>query len=122
MARRARTVCSGSARGRIAARRHELDDPRTQALRARAGPARITAPADVRIRRRADTETATIADAKSVIFDGFSRSLTAGAPSDAAGILVDEQYGAEIARMALARACIVAMPVERSDSPSFEFE
>jgi myo-inositol catabolism protein IolC len=67
-------------------------------------------------------ETATIADAKSVIFDGFSRALSQGAPSDTAGILVDEQYGAEIARVALARGCIVAMPVERSDRPSFEFE
>jgi myo-inositol catabolism protein IolC len=67
-------------------------------------------------------ETATIADAKSVIFDGFSRALAEGALSDAAGILVDEQFGADIARMGLAGGCIVAMPVERSDRPSFEFE
>ncbi|MER3453124.1 MAG: DUF2090 domain-containing protein, partial [Acidimicrobiia bacterium] len=34
-------------------------------------------------------EAARIADAKTLIFEGFQRALTDGAPRDAAGILVD---------------------------------
>lgn len=45
-------------------------------------------------------ESARIIDAKSVIFDGFMAALAAGAPADAAGILVDEQFGATVAREA----------------------
>jgi myo-inositol catabolism protein IolC len=67
-------------------------------------------------------ETARIADAKSVIFDGFTRALSEGAPADAAGILVDEQFGAEVARKALANGWIAAMPVEKSGLDYFDFE
>ncbi|HEY7440426.1 MAG TPA: DUF2090 domain-containing protein [Acidimicrobiia bacterium] len=67
-------------------------------------------------------ETATIVDAKSVIFDGFSRAASEGAPSGEAGILVDEQYGAEVARKGLANGWTVAMPVERSGIDFFDFE
>ena len=67
-------------------------------------------------------ETARIIDAKSVIFDGFSHALGEGAPSDQAGILVDEQFGTDVARKALANGWICAMPVERSGLDYFEFE
>ncbi len=67
-------------------------------------------------------ETAKIIDAKSVIFDGFSHALGDGAPSDEAGILVDEEFGAESAAKALANGWICAMPVERSGLDYFEFE
>jgi myo-inositol catabolism protein IolC len=67
-------------------------------------------------------ETARIVDAKSVIFDGFTRALSEGAPADAAGILVDEQFGAEIARKARANGWIAAMPVEKSGLDYFDFE
>jgi myo-inositol catabolism protein IolC len=67
-------------------------------------------------------ETAKIIDAKSVIFDGFARALEEGAPADQAGILVDEQFGADVARKALANGWICAMPVERSGIDSFDFE
>jgi len=69
-----------------------------------------------------DEETARIVDAKSVIADGFSHAIAEGAPADAAGILVDEQYGADVARKALANGNIVAMPVERSGKNYFDFE
>ena len=40
-----------------------------------------------------------ISDAKSVIFEGFIKARsTTGAPRDAAGMLVDEQFGADLAR------------------------
>jgi myo-inositol catabolism protein IolC len=67
-------------------------------------------------------ETATIVDAKSVIFAGFSRAIDDGAPSGAAAILVDEQFGADVARRALANGWTAAMPVERSGESSFDFE
>jgi myo-inositol catabolism protein IolC len=67
-------------------------------------------------------ETARIADAKSVIFDGFARAITEGAPAGEAGILVDEQFGADIARKGKANGWIVAMPVEKSGLDYFDFE
>jgi myo-inositol catabolism protein IolC len=67
-------------------------------------------------------ETAKIIDAKSVIFDGFARALSEGAPAGEAGILVDEQFGAEVARKGLANGWIVAMPVEKSGLDYFDFE
>jgi len=67
-------------------------------------------------------ETAKIVDAKSVIFDGFTRALSEGAPADAAGILVDEQFGADVARKARANGWIAAMPVEKSGLDYFDFE
>src|SRR5437588_11759672 len=38
-------------------------------------------------------QTAEIAAAKQVIYDGFKAAITAGAPKDKGGILVDEQLG-----------------------------
>jgi myo-inositol catabolism protein IolC len=67
-------------------------------------------------------QAATIVDAKSVIFDGFVRALEEGAPASAAGILVDEQFGAAAARTARANGWICAMPVERSGASWFDFE
>ncbi len=67
-------------------------------------------------------QTATIVDAKSVIFDGFRTALVEGAPSRGAGILVDEQFGAAVARAALEAGQVCAMPVERSGLTHFDFE
>lgn len=63
-----------------------------------------------------------VSDAKRVIYEGFLRALEAGAPREAAGILVDEQFGAEIARDARHRGVVFAMPVERSGQDEFDFE
>jgi len=38
-------------------------------------------------------QTAEIAGAKQVIYDGFKAAVEAGAPKEKAGILVDEQFG-----------------------------
>jgi myo-inositol catabolism protein IolC len=67
-------------------------------------------------------EMARVVDAKAVVFDGFVHALDEGAPANEAGILVDEQFGAEVARAALARGWICAMPAEASGLPSFTFE
>ncbi len=67
-------------------------------------------------------DRARITDAKSMIFDGFARALSEGAPLDRAGMLVDEEFGAEAAHKAKANGWICAMPVERSGLAAFELE
>jgi myo-inositol catabolism protein IolC len=69
-----------------------------------------------------DEETARIADAKSLIFEGFRRAVEEGAPKDAAGVLVDGQYGPQVARAAKAEGMQLAMPVEKSGQAEFDFE
>jgi myo-inositol catabolism protein IolC len=67
-------------------------------------------------------QTAQIAAAKQVIYDGFKAALAAGVPVQKAGILVDEQFGAAILRDAAARGYIFACPAEKSGEEEFEFE
>jgi myo-inositol catabolism protein IolC len=67
-------------------------------------------------------QTETIADAKAVIFEGFQKAVDAGAPKDAGGILVDEQFGADIARTAKKEGYLFAMPVEKSGQDEFDFD
>ncbi len=67
-------------------------------------------------------EAARISDAKSVIFEGFQQAVSDGAPQGAAGLLVDEQYGADIARTAKSEGYLLAMPVEKSGQDEFDFE
>jgi hypothetical protein len=49
-------------------------------------------------------QTARVAASKQVVYDGLKLALTKGAPRAAAGILVDEQFGAAILRDARERA------------------
>jgi myo-inositol catabolism protein IolC len=63
-----------------------------------------------------------ISDAKSVIFEGFLRALEEGAPREAAGMLVDEQFGADLARRGKKEGVLLAMPVEKSGQDEFDFE
>jgi myo-inositol catabolism protein IolC len=67
-------------------------------------------------------QTARIAEAKGVIYEGFERALAGGAPRDEVGLLVDEQYGAAIAERARAHGHVFAMPVERSGQDEFDLE
>jgi myo-inositol catabolism protein IolC len=67
-------------------------------------------------------ETARIADAKRVIFEGLLHALEEGVPREAAGALVDEQFGAEIARTASSQGLTFAMPVEKSGQDEFDYE
>ena len=53
-------------------------------------------------------EARTIADAKSLIFEGFQLALSDGAPHDATGVLVDEQFGETVARKAKADGLVDA--------------
>src|SRR5579863_9942011 len=67
-------------------------------------------------------QTAEIAAAKEVIYEGFQRAIAEGVPREKAGILVDEQFGAAILRDALARGFQFACPAEKSGQEEFEFE
>jgi 5-dehydro-2-deoxygluconokinase len=67
-------------------------------------------------------QTAQIAAAKQVIYDGFKAAVEAGVPKEKAGILVDEQFGAAILRDAAAHGFTFACPVEKSGVEEFEFE
>jgi myo-inositol catabolism protein IolC len=67
-------------------------------------------------------QTAQIAEAKRVIYDGFKTAVAAGAPKQNAAILVDEQFGAAILRDAKADGFTIACPVEKSGQDEFDFE
>src|ERR1700740_2279865 len=67
-------------------------------------------------------ETAEIAAAKQVIYDGFKAALQAGVPERKAGILVDEQFGAAILRDAATDGYTTACPAEKSGQEEFDFE
>jgi len=67
-------------------------------------------------------ETARISEAKGVIFEGFRKALAGGLALDGAGILVDEEFGSDIARDATALGAQLAMPVEKSGQEEFEFQ
>ena len=67
-------------------------------------------------------ESERISDAKTVIFEGFQKAVDDGAPKDAGGILVDEQFGADIVRRAKKEGYLFAMPVEKSGQDEFDFQ
>lgn len=69
-----------------------------------------------------DNIRAAVADAKEVIYEAFQEATARGVPHDAAGILVDEQYGATVARKARSADYVLAMPVEKSGQAEFDFE
>jgi myo-inositol catabolism protein IolC len=69
-----------------------------------------------------EEETERISDAKRVIYGGARRALDEGVEADAAGVLVDEQFGAAIARDAKAAGFRLAMPVEKSGQEEFDFQ
>ncbi|HXK05696.1 MAG TPA: DUF2090 domain-containing protein [Verrucomicrobiae bacterium] len=67
-------------------------------------------------------QTAEIAGAKRVIYDGFLAAVDAGVSKDKAGILVDEQFGAAILQDAAAAGYSTCCPAEKSGQDEFDFE
>jgi len=66
-------------------------------------------------------QTAEIAAAKQVIYEGFKSAIASGVPKEKAGILVDEQFGAAILQDARAKGFITACPAEKSGQDEFDF-
>src|SRR4030066_406545 len=63
-----------------------------------------------------------IEEYKKLIFMGFRKALEKNVPREIAGLLVDEEYGADILREAKKSGFTFAMPVEKSGQEEFDFE
>src|SRR3954470_15139262 len=59
-------------------------------------------------------QTAIIADAKHLIFEGLLQTVSAGADPSVTGVLVDEQFGSTVPSEAREAGLRLAMPAERS--------
>src|ERR687895_1083919 len=71
-----------------------------------------------------EEQTATISDAKHLIFEGMVKAVEQGAEAGVTGVLVDEQFGApkNIPGGAKERGLLLAMPVEKSGQNEFDFQ
>jgi myo-inositol catabolism protein IolC len=67
-------------------------------------------------------QTAIIADAKHLIFEGMLQAVGAGADASVTGVLVDEQFGSTVPEEAHERGLKLAMPAERSGQSMFDFQ
>jgi myo-inositol catabolism protein IolC len=67
-------------------------------------------------------QTATIADAKHLVFEGMQQAVAAGADPSVTGVLVDEQFGSTVPEEARAQGLRLAMPAERSGQEMFDFQ
>jgi myo-inositol catabolism protein IolC len=63
-----------------------------------------------------------VSDAKRILFEAFELTLRNGVDRQSLGLLVDEQFGAAIARRTKAVGATLAMPVEKSGQAEFDFE
>ena len=63
-----------------------------------------------------------VIDSKRLIYDGLLQAIDSGVTKADAGLLVDEQFGADILRDAHRRSIVTAVSVEKSGSDEFEFE
>jgi myo-inositol catabolism protein IolC len=67
-------------------------------------------------------DNALVPGAKQLIWEGFQRAVQEGVAKETAGVLVDAQYGTDVARAAKAGGYKLAMPVEKSGQAEFDFE
>jgi myo-inositol catabolism protein IolC len=67
-------------------------------------------------------QTAMIADAKHLIFEGLEQAVAAGMDPTVTGVLVDEQFGSTVPEEARAKSLRLAMPAERSGQNVFDFQ
>jgi myo-inositol catabolism protein IolC len=67
-------------------------------------------------------QTAVIADAKHLIFEGMLQAARSGTDPSAMGVLVDEQFGSTLPPEAHEHGLKLAMPAERSGQATFDFQ
>jgi len=67
-------------------------------------------------------QTAIIADAKHLIFEGLLQAVSVGADPAVTGVLVDEQFGSTVPGEARETGLRLAMPAERSGQANFDFQ
>src|SRR5215210_3592371 len=69
-----------------------------------------------------EKQTATITDAKRLIFEGMELAVERGVDAAATGVLVDEQFGGDVPDLAKRHGLRLAMPVEKSGQDEFDFQ
>jgi myo-inositol catabolism protein IolC len=67
-------------------------------------------------------EAERISDAKRILYEAFELVIRNGIDRDSAGLLVDEEFGADVALRAKEAGVPLAMPVEKSGQAEFDFE
>jgi len=63
-----------------------------------------------------------VVDSKQVIYEGFQHALGRDVPGSYAGIMVDEEFAADIVRDAVMKGFVTALSTEKSGSREFDFE
>lgn len=63
-----------------------------------------------------------ISDAKRILYEAFELVIQNGVERNSAGLLVDEEFGADVALRAKGAGVALAMPVEKSGQEEFDFE
>jgi len=76
----------------------------------------------IKNRQPTTEEKQQIKEYKKIIFSGFRSALKKAVPKEIAGLLVDEEYGADVLRDAKKSGFTFAMPVEKSGQEEFDFE
>lgn len=69
-----------------------------------------------------EAEAQRVRAGKQLVYRGVLTALAAGASRERTGVLVDELYGADVARLAKEAGLQLAMPIERSGREWFELE
>jgi myo-inositol catabolism protein IolC len=67
-------------------------------------------------------ETETITDAKRLVFEGMEKAVERGLDASTAGVLVDEQFGGDVPKLAREHGLALSMPVEKSGQDEFDFQ
>jgi myo-inositol catabolism protein IolC len=69
-----------------------------------------------------EAEAERVRAGKQLVYRGVLTALAAGASRERTGVLVDERYGADVARLVKDAGLQLAMPIERSGREWFELE
>ncbi len=69
-----------------------------------------------------EAEAERVRAGKQLVYRGLLTALAAGASRERTGVLVDERYGADVARLVREAGLRLAMPIERSGREWFELE
>jgi myo-inositol catabolism protein IolC len=67
-------------------------------------------------------QTATITDAKRLIYEGMELAAERGLDASTAGVLIDEQFGGDVPSAAKEHGLKLSMPVEKSGQDEFDFQ
>jgi myo-inositol catabolism protein IolC len=67
-------------------------------------------------------ETKVITDAKRLVFEGMEKAVQRGLDASTAGVLVDEQFGGDVPKLAKEHGLKLSMPAEKSGQNEFDFQ